>query len=132
MDTFLNSMSAKQALEWELHAQENLPFEEKLLIQIAYICTIFAPNFLKKKDNSGWSLDDFMPWKRKEQKKEIKKGNALVSSFKRLLLLKGDEKAKQWAKEEPPEKIKGSNGKMYAYTLEEFATRTKQPRRIRG
>jgi hypothetical protein len=126
MDSFLSNMPAQQALEWELFARENPSFEDKVLHQIAHIATVFAGAFIKKRDRSPWKVKDFMPFI-KEEPQDI------VSGIKKVLTLAGDDKAKKWAgdkiKDRP--KVKGTDGKLYNYVLEEFANRTKPPRRRR-
>ena len=137
MDAFMGSMTAKQALEWEIFAKDNPSFEDVILIQIAYIAQLFASALFKRKDGAGFSIEDFMPWKKKAAailNKAAKKDIApdLLSSFKNILLKAGDEKAKAWAKKDEIEvkKVQGTDGKWYNYALEEFATRTKPPKRL--
>lgn len=128
MDTFMGSMTAHQAVEWELFAGDNPSFEDLLLYQLAYIAQVFASVFIKKNDGSGFSINDFMPWKKEKQEGQQK---GVVSSFKNILLMVGDEKAKKWAnKDQEIPKVQGTDGNWYSYALEEFATRTKQPKRL--
>lgn len=133
MDSFLSSISSKQAVEWELFAGENPTFEDKLLNQIAYITAFFSNCFVKRKDKKEWQIKDFMPWLFKKEQDDKEKKNEIVSSFKNLLVIKGDKKAKDWAVKEEQQrpKVKGTNGKMYTYALEEFANNKKIPRRMR-
>lgn len=127
MDSLLNSMSASQALEWELFAAKNPSFEDKVLIQMAYIAQIFASAFIKKKDKAPWKLAEFMPF---ENKKPKEKPNS-KSLLKKLVLLAGDKKTKKkFLDEEPVKKVLGTDGKLYNYALEEFATRTSKPKRM--
>jgi len=137
MDAFMGSMTAKQALEWEIFAKDNPSFEDVILLQIAYVAQLFASATVKRKDGAEFSIEDFMPWKKKAKttsskaaKKEVASG--LLSSFKNILLKSGDEKAKAWAKKDEVEvkKVQGTDGKWYNYALEEFATRTKPPKRL--
>lgn len=134
MDAFMSNMTANQALEWEIFSKDSPSFEDALLNQVAYIACFFASATLKKKDGSGFTPEDFMPWNRgkTEKAKKVKKGSNLVSAFKAFALKSGDEKTKAWAAEgvQDRPKVRGTNGKWYNYALEEFATRVKPPRRI--
>jgi hypothetical protein len=128
MDSFLNQISAKQALEWELFNQENPPFEEELLFQLAHTAQIFASSFIKKKDRSGWTLLDFMPFRLKK-KKESDSNKSLLDGIKGIVRLAGDKKAKKrLLKEEEQPKVKGTDGK-FIIMPRRICTRTK-PRKV--
>jgi hypothetical protein len=126
VDAFMSKISAKQALEWELYILKNPSLDEIMPVQIAYIAQLFASTTIKKEDGTKFSLQDFMPW----VKKKVPKVN-LVDSLKELVRTIGDDKAKAWAgiPQERP-KVLGTDGKLYNYALEEFAKRTKPPRRL--
>jgi len=134
VDSFLKSFSAAQALEWEVFAGENPTFEEKITTQLAYIASFFSNAYLKRKDKKDWQAKDFMPWLFKAEKKEkTEKSSGIIEGFKSLLALKGDDRGKAWATKDQKEreKVKGTDGKMYTYALEQFANNKKIPNRMR-
>lgn len=135
MDAFMSSMSANQATEWELFSKDNPAFDVAIVTQIAHIACFFASATLKKKDGSGFSPHDFIPWGKRQEERAKEVAPGIFETFKSLAMNKGDEKTKAWAgkdrsgKQERP-KVRGTNGRWYTYALEEFATRTKLPRRV--
>lgn len=126
-------MTYEQAREWEMFTLENPLPVDKIMIQLAMIACMFADGHLQRKDKKSWDIDDFIPkfGKVKKAVKNVK--NQLMG----MLGTAGDEKAKRWAKNQvkmvdKSSMVKGTDGKMYKYALEEFATNTKPPRSLRN
>ena len=146
MESMLSSISAKDAKEWELFSRENPIPEEKIIVQIAMIARTFASYFIKRVDKKQWSLDDFIPNFKQTSKvskiKEVSKN--LKSKIMGVVDKAGDKKAKEWVKKSTERNkinneldkkamVRGTDGKMYKYALEEFVPeRLTPPKRLRG
>ncbi len=115
------------------NAENPIP-EEQMIIQLAMIARTFAAYFIKRTDNKKWSLEDFIPdFTKKETLKNT--ANDLKNQIIGVVGSVGDEKAKKWVKkrtEQVNTMVKGTDGKMYKYKLEEFVRKRKKlPKRLR-
>ncbi len=139
METFLSGISAKQAKEWELFAVEEPAFEDKVIVQLALIAHLFANSFIQRTDKKKWSLSDFIPDfsnKLTSKNKPIDLKNKVFG----ILGTHGNDKAKERAKKHfkrqdksnTEGKIRGTDGKLYKYRMEEFVKDRKTlPKRLR-
>ncbi len=113
----LDSISFKQAREWELYSKESPLPHEQIMTQLAIIAYRFAMAFIKFKDGSHYTIKDFLPVFGKQ---EQEKGDDVVQGAKAMVLALGDEKAKKkFFTEQELKPIVGKDGKRYKYALEE-------------
>jgi len=132
VDETLSTMTVKQAREWDLFNIENPLPEEQLKIQIAMIASTFANAQMKRKDGKSWKPEDFIPTFGGQPPKNT--AEELKNQLMGVLGAVGDKKAKKWAEKHTELNdimVKGTNGKMYKYKLEEFAKERKTlPKRL--
>lgn len=88
-DILLGNISAKTYQKWE-HYRATEPWpEEKIVHVLANMATLFANAFIKKKDGTGFSMEDFLPVSMvsKERRKEmyVKQQTQTQSATKEVL-----------------------------------------------
>jgi len=127
VDGMLDSISFKQAKEWELFSAKNPLPHIQIMIQLALIAYRFSSAFIKFKDGSHLKFEDFLPEFGKEKDKA---SSNVVESAKTMVMALGDEKAKRrLLTEEELKPYIGKDGKRYKYALEErVPQRTKPPK----
>lgn len=124
VDSMLDSISFKQAREWELYSKENPLPHQQIMTQLAVIAYRFAMAFIKFKDGSHYTIKDFLPVFGKQEQEQ---GN-VVQEAKSMVMALGDEKAKKkFFTEEELKPIVGKDGKRYKYALEEKIKERKTP-----
>jgi hypothetical protein len=128
-------MTVKQAREWILFNSENPLPEEQIKIQIAMVASIFANATIKRKDRKSWKTEDFIPKFNTIGTKPKDHMNNLKSQVIGMVDMVGDKKAKKWAENQLNKQVdtmvKGTDGKMYKYKLEEFVEERKTlPKRL--
>ena len=81
VDALLESMTAEQAMEWEMHALVS-PFPEDKIINAFATFAAFVGNvFAQKKDKTPWKVEDFVPKYTMSDKEKEKKAKEFQSTM---------------------------------------------------
>ncbi len=128
----MESITYRDAVEWETFNAGNPDQLDVLIIQISQIASFLANGFLPKKDKTPWKNSDFIP--NFEKKEPEKKMSASISDTALSLAgIFGDDKTKEKMSDHFQEGVTGKDGKKYKYALEETApVRKTLPKRLRG